>query len=189
MLVVSFPEAKVPHDLRVQVMALQDQAWPPEQPSGPEPWHDPAQHPVSVLLLSESGVVVAALDILTKEISHVGRAFTASGISAMVTDEQHRGKGHGRLLAEAARTLMATNGADLGIFTCDTPLRSFYESAGWEHLPGTVLIGGTPDDPYPSDRLEKVTMASFFTPAARAARPSFVGARVELYSGTIDRLW
>ena len=85
--------------------------------------------------------------------------------------------------------MMRASGSDLGIFTCDTPLRRFYGSAGWTHLPGTVLIGGTPEEPLPSDRFDKVTIGSFFSPAAIAAKPSFLNARIELYPGSIDTLW
>lgn len=143
---------------------------------------------MSVLLL-EGDRVVAALDILSKEIEHAGRSFAASGISAMVTDQALRGRGYGRQLAAAARDLMAADGADLGIFTCDRELLPFYEAAGWDCLEGSVLVGGTPEDPFPSDQFDKVTMASFFSDRAVAAAPEFVGVRIELYPGNIDRLW
>ncbi|EST21457.1 hypothetical protein N566_27460 [Streptomycetaceae bacterium MP113-05] len=86
---------------------------------------------------------------------------------------------------------MADSGLDVGLFTCDPPLRRFYEGAGWDALPGTVLIGGTPESPFPSDRpgFDKVTMAAFFSAAACRARPAFTGARIELYPGRIDCLW
>lgn len=89
----------------------------------------------------------------------------------MVTGERWRGKGYGRALARASLTMMQERGADIGIFTCDRHLQGFYEGAGWEHLPGTVLVGGTPEDPFPSDRFDKVTMASFFSAKGRGARP------------------
>jgi len=186
--IVSYPERDVPRDLRLQVVALQDQAWPGEGPTDPAPWHDPALDPRSVLLVDDD-TVLSALDILSKSILHASEAFAARGISALVTDERVRGMGHGRALAHAALEMMREQGADLGIFTCDTPLMRFYERAGWQHLPGTVLIGGTPDDPFPSDRFDKVTMASFFTERAKAAQEHFVAARIELYPGHIDRLW
>jgi aminoglycoside 2'-N-acetyltransferase I len=72
---------------------------------------------------------------------------------------------------------------------CDAELKGFYGSAGWTHLPGSALVGGTPDDPFPSDALGKVVMAAFFTPKARVAEPTFIGAPIELYPGEIDRLW
>jgi aminoglycoside 2'-N-acetyltransferase I len=188
MRVVSYAEADVPRDLRLQVVRLQDAAWPPDTPSGLGPWHDPSMNAVSLLLLDDDRVL-SALDVLSKPLDHIGETFAASGISAMVTDPELHGRGHGRTLAIAARDFMATNGADLGIFTCDAELRSFYERAGWRHLAGSVLIGGTSNDPFPSDVLRKVVMAQFFTPKARDAEPAFVGARIGLYPGAIDRLW
>ena len=186
--VVVYPEAEVPADLRRQQVALQDLAWPSEHPSEPIPWHDPALQPESMLLVDEDRVV-AALDILSKELEHAGQRFAASGVSAVVADPDRRGEGHGTTLVVAARERIAAGGADLGIFTCDRALLSFYQRAGWRHLAGTVVIGGTPEVPLPSDELDKVTMGAFFSPRARQAASSFLGARIELYPGEIDKLW
>ena len=189
MRVVSYPEPAVPHELRAQMVALQNQAWPSDGPATLAPWHDGALDPLSVLLVDDDARVLSALDILSKPIDHAGQSFDASGISAMVTDERRRGEGYGRALAGAALTIMREAGADLGIFTCDRHLQGFYEGAGWEYLPGTVLVGGTPQDPFPSERFDKVTMASFFSAKANHARERFVKARVELFPGDIDKLW
>jgi aminoglycoside 2'-N-acetyltransferase I len=186
--IVSYPESAVPLDLRLQMVELQDQAWPSDRRTGSAPWHDPALSPLSVLLVHERRVL-AALDILSKGIVHRGGSYSASGLSAVVTDRDHRGKGHGRRIVEAARDLIEASQADLGIFTCDVGLRSFYERSGWRCLPGTVLVGGTPEAPFPSDRFDKVTMAAFFSRRARDAADAFVGDRVELYPGEIDKLW
>lgn len=141
------------------------------------------------MLLVDDGVVVAALDILRKELQHAGSTFQAGGLSTVVTRADLRGRGHGHRLVTAARATMADLHLDLGIFTCDRPLLPFYESTGWQHLPGTVLIGGTPNDPFPSDQpgFDKVTVAAFFTPLARPA--AFHGSRIALYPGQIDKLW
>jgi GNAT superfamily N-acetyltransferase len=186
--VVAWPEAEVPGPLRAQQVRLQLLAWPSDGPPDPAPWHDPALRARSVLLVDD-GTVVAALDVLRKPIRHAGREFDAEGLSAVVSDPRHRGRGHGLMLVRSARDLIAADGADLGIFTCDRPLQGFYERAGWRHLPGTVLIGGTPRAPFPSDQFDKVAMGAFFSRAARAAEPAFAGARIELYPGEIDRLW
>lgn len=186
--IVSFAEAEVPPDLRWQVVALQNQAWPSGQALDPTPWHDPGLEPRSVLLV-DGGRVLAALDILSKDIVHRGKRYAASGLSAVVADRDHRGKGHGLKLVEAARWMIEARGADLGIFTCDRHLQVFYERAGWEHLPDTVLIGGTREEPFRSDQFDKVVMASFFSSPARAAAGSFIGAQIELYPGKIDKLW
>jgi GNAT superfamily N-acetyltransferase len=182
--ILSWPEADVPADLRLQVIALQDEVWPSGRPGEPGPRHDPALQPLSMLLVDD-GHVIAALDVLSKEIVHRGRSYAASGLSAVITARAHRARGCGRRLVEAARHEIGASGADLGIFSCDRPLRRFYERAGWKALDGAVLVGGTPDDPLPSDRFDKVVMACFFSAPERC----FAGCRIELFPGEIDRLW
>ena len=186
--VVAYPEAEVPPELRLQQVSLQEQAWPSGRPPELAPWHDPALQPVSVLLV-ENGSVLAALDILSKDIVHRGQPYSASGLSAVVTDRRRRGQGHGRKLVEAARGMIQASGCDLGIFTCDRELQGFYQRAGWQPLPGTVLVGGTPREPLPSDQLDKVTMGLLVSPRARAHAEELIGGRVELYPGRIDKLW
>jgi len=132
---------------------------------------------------------VQAMILFLKKAKNKPNSATASGISAMVTDENLRAMGYGRGVAQAAREKMEARGADLGIFTCDSYLMRFYEGAGWKHLPGTVLIGGTPEEPFPSDQFDKVTLARFFSAKAKDVEADFVGARIELYPGEIDKLW
>jgi aminoglycoside 2'-N-acetyltransferase I len=186
--ILSWPEADVPHALRLQVVRIQNEAWPRDPPRSPEAQHDPSQRPVSMLLIEE-GRVRAALDILSKPIAHRGETYAASGLSMVVTDRAVHRRGYGKKLVEAAREAMRASGADLAIFTCDTPLAPFYESAGFEVLGGSVLIGGTPSNPFPSDSFDKVTLVCFLTPHAREHASDLSGARIELYSGEIDRLW
>jgi GNAT superfamily N-acetyltransferase len=191
--ILSFPEAATPPELRAQVVALQHQAWPPENAavvSARMLTHDPALRPLSMLLV-DSGRVLAALDILSKQIVHAGRRYLAGGLSTVVTHPDACGQGHGRHLVAAAREAMATGNLDLGLFTCDRPLQAFYEHAGWHLLPGAVLVGGTHLSPFPSDQpgFDKVTMADFFSAKGRRHRLSFQHSRIELYPGEIDRLW
>ncbi|MGV9566731.1 GNAT family N-acetyltransferase [Streptomyces sp. NPDC003480] len=193
MQILSFPEGATPIELRTQVRDLHEQAWPsPEGRVAPDgaPTHDPLLRPRSMLLVDE-GTVLAALDVLSKEISHAGARYAAGGLSTVVTRQDRRGLGHGRRLVAAARETMIARQLDLGLFTCDRPLQAFYERAGWQTLPGTVLIGGIPSDPFPSDRpgFDKVTLGDFFSARARQDRMAFHDSRVELYPGEIDKLW
>jgi GNAT superfamily N-acetyltransferase len=175
--ILIFPEAAVPASLHAQLVAIRN-----DDP------HDPSLRPLTMLLLI-GGRVVSALDILSKEIAHGGQRFAASGLSRVVTRPELRRQGYGRRLLAAARAAMAQRGSDLGIFTADAPMRPFYESCGWQVLPGCVLIGGTPRRPFPSDMLEKLTFAAFFTAHARRHAHTFSNARIALYPGDIDRLW
>ncbi len=186
--ILAFSDEGTPGELRVQVVELQRAAWPSVNWEGPT--HDPRLRPLSVLVVDD-GFVVAALDILFKDIVHAGHRFAGGGLSTVVTRGERRGRGYGRTLVSAARELMIEDGLDLGLFTCDRPLRGFYESAGWCVLPGAVVVGGSPEDPFPSDQpgFDKVTMGGFFTAAGRQAQASLQHARIELYPGEVDKLW
>ena len=186
--ILTFAQDELPAALRDRVLALHQQAWPAAAEREPGPIHDPLLHPVALLLVLD-GRVLAALHILSKEIEHAGSTYAASGLSTVVTDEAERGHGYGRRLVVAAREAVAASGADIGIFTCDRPLGPFYESAGWTILPGTVLVGGTPAAPFPSDQWDKVTLAAFFSERARRDAGRFAHARIALYPGAIDKLW
>jgi aminoglycoside 2'-N-acetyltransferase I len=186
--ILSWPESEVPQVLRLQVVALQREAWPAVDAGAASTGHDPRLRPLSLLLVDD-GRVLAALDVLSKTLEHCGETYLASGLATVVTAGAERRRGHGGRLIAAARRSMQAGGSDLAVFTCDPPLAGFYEGGGFEVLPGTVLIGGTPDDPFPSDRLDKVTLWAPFTLRAREHAADFRGARVALYPGPIDRLW
>jgi aminoglycoside 2'-N-acetyltransferase I len=184
MQIVSYRQAELPPGLAAEQLRLHRQAWPDSVGAG----HDPALDPVTLLLL-DGDRAVAVLDILSKDIEHDGQNYSASGLSAVVTDQAARGRGHGRRLVAEAHRILAEVGRDLGIFTCDTELAGFYLKAGWQLLPGTVLVGGTRAEPFPSDRFDKVTFGSLFTPHAQRHAADFEQARIELYPGLIDKLW
>lgn len=139
-----------------------------------------------------AGVVGACLTLLRKEIRLAGATYRAAGLSAVVTRPDLRGRGLGGRLVTAARELLAADPeVDVALFSCDRELTPFYEAAGFERLPGTVLLGGTPADPLPSDRpgFDKSVLAAFFTPDPAATRAVFTAARIPLYPGPVDRLW
>ena len=183
MQLLCYSEPVVPEPLRRQVLRLRAQVWPPDG----DDLHDPALRPLSMLLV-EDGAVRSALDVLSTTIVHRGSTYAVSGLSTVVTDQAYRGAGYGRRLVSAAKLQIADSGADLGLFTCDRPLQSFYESAGWTTL-DAVLIGGTREDPFPSDQFDKVTMAAFFSELGKANAVQFEHSRIELYPGDIDKLW
>jgi GNAT superfamily N-acetyltransferase len=141
------------------------------------------------MVLTGKSRLLATLTLLTKQIEHAGARYTVSGLSAVVTEPDHRGSGYGHRLISAAHEQLAGSGADLALFTCDRRLREFYLRAGWTLLAGTVLIGGTVEEPFPSDQFDKVCLGALFSARAIAARASFRGSRIELLPGDIDRLW
>lgn len=152
--------------------------------------HDPAM--VAYTITADAkGEVVAALDVLSATIEHAGRSYRAAGLSWVLTDPERRHEGHGSRLVAAALMHLRRQPIDLVIFTCDRPLEGFYRKAGFETLPGTVLVGGTREEPFASDQegFDKVTVAAFVSAEARQHAADFTGARVGLYSGAVDKLW
>ncbi|MFC6985450.1 GNAT family N-acetyltransferase [Streptomyces cirratus] len=139
-----------------------------------------------------AGAVAACLTLLRKEIRLGGGTYRAAGLSAVVTRPELRGRGLGGRLVTAAREVLAADPeVDVALFSCDRELTPFYEAAGFERLPGTVLLGGTPADPLPSDRpgFDKAVLAAFFTPDPASTRAVFTSTRIPLYPGLTDRLW
>jgi aminoglycoside 2'-N-acetyltransferase I len=189
--IVTFPQRQTPTQLRHQIVDLERQAWPPAGSADDCSWeHDPALAPLSVVLLVDDRLV-SSLSILSKQLDHAGQTFHAAGLSTVVTESALHGRGYGRALVTAAKRIMAERGVDVALFTCDRPLQRFYERAGWHVLPGTVLVGGTRDEPLASDEpgFDKVTMGDFLSAHGRDHAAHFENARIELYPGAIDRLW
>ncbi|MFD4743032.1 GNAT family N-acetyltransferase [Streptomyces virginiae] len=187
MRVLRFAEADLPADLAREVAALEERAWP-----GSTPGHDPALHPRTMLLVGGVATVVVALSLLYKPVPLAGRTYRAAGLSSVVTRTGLRGRGLGGRLVALARAEMAADPAvDLALFSCDRPLAAFYEAAGFEVLPGTVLVGGTPEDPLATDApgFDKVVLAAFFSEDPDRDRAAFTGVRVPLHPGNTDRLW
>ncbi|MCI4081248.1 GNAT family N-acetyltransferase [Streptomyces sp. MMS21 TC-5] len=187
MRVIGCAEADLPARLARQVTELEARVWP-----GSAPGHDPALHPRTMLLVDAAGTVTAALSLLYKPVPLADRTYRAAGLSSVVALPELRGRGlGGRLVAAARAELAADPAVDLALFSCDRPLAPFYGAAGFAPLPGTVLVGGTPEDPLATDApgFDKVVVAAFFTDDPAGDREAFTGVRVPLHPGSVDRLW
>ena len=189
MRIVSFPEADVPRELRVQVRALHDEAWPDYKAERDGPVHDPALRPLSMLLL-DGDRVLSALDILSKQIHHRGQRLrrqraehgrdrqgqprqgpwspARAGCPRRDRGERRRPR-HLHLRQPTAGVLRARrlaapprHGArrrDTGGAVSQRPVRQGHH--------GALLLAAR----------------------AQALADTFVGCRIELYPGEIDKLW
>src|ERR1700722_5391948 len=99
---LSFEEAVAPADLRAQIVALQRVMAPEITRDISRATHDQALRPVTMVLVIDE-VVVASLDVLSKEIVHAGERYELSGLSWVITGPKYRGRGYGRHLVAAAR--------------------------------------------------------------------------------------
>jgi GNAT superfamily N-acetyltransferase len=139
----------------------------------------PALHAM-IFSLVVDGQLASHLSVPRKSIEHRGESYQACGLSGVLTVPAFRGKGYGEQVVRAATEFMEEDGADIGVFTCDPPLRPFYERCGWTVLEGAALVGGTRAKPFPSDTLGKITFARFFSARAQARKNDFAGTPIWL---------
>jgi aminoglycoside 2'-N-acetyltransferase I len=180
--VIVCPEEKLPDDLRRQTLAAMRAEWPAAF-SGAKAdraqLNDPDLH-ATICALVEDGQLASHASVPWKLIAHRGEPYKAYGLSGVLTVPAYRGRGYGERVVRAATAFMERDGADIGLFTCDPPLRAFYERCGWNLLEGASLVGGTRARPFPSDTLGKLTFARFFSAHAQARRDDFAGAAIWL---------
>jgi predicted acetyltransferase len=179
---VAFPSETLPHAFKEQVIDILAREWPSvlsREEQLQQPLHDPESHPVA-LVLEENGQVLSYLVIPSRVIHHAGNSYKASGLSAVITHPAYRHRGYGRHIVMAAREVIAATDADIGVFTCDPPLVSFYACCGWTLMEHTVVIGGTRAKPFPADVLGKRTLMGFFSEQARTRRADFEDAAIYL---------
>jgi aminoglycoside 2'-N-acetyltransferase I len=188
--IIACLEAELSDDLKGQTLEALRAEWP-DAFSGAKAertqLNDPALHAM-IFSLVVGGRLASHLSVPRKSIEHRGELYNAYGLSGVLTVPAFRGKGYGEQIVRAATAFMEEDGADIGLFTCDPPLRPFYERCGWTVLEGASLVGGTRAEPFPSDTLGKITFARFFSARAQARRNDFAGAAIWLELGEGD-LW
>jgi aminoglycoside 2'-N-acetyltransferase I len=180
--IIVCPEAKLPDDLRTQTLkALRDEwlgAFTGAK-AGRTQLNDPALHAMIFSLVVDSQLA-SHVSVPQKTIVHRGEPCRAYGLSGVLTVPAFRGRGYGEQVVRAATAFMEQDGADIGLFTCDPPLRTFYERCGWAVLERASLVGGTRAKPFPSNALGKTTFARFFSACAQARRNDFVDTTIWL---------
>jgi aminoglycoside 2'-N-acetyltransferase I len=183
------PEETLSDELRRQTLEAMRVEWPGAfagAKADRRRLNDPDLHP-TICLLVEDGRLASHASVPWKVVEHRGASYSAYGLSGVLTVPAYRGKGYGERVVRAATAFMEEQGADVGLFTCDAPLRRFYERCDWQVLAGSSLIGGTRDKPFPSDALNKITFARFFSTRAQARQADFEGTaiRLELREGDL----
>jgi GNAT superfamily N-acetyltransferase len=188
--IIACLEEEIADDLKGQTLEALRAEWPAAF-SGANvertQLNDPALHAMIFSLVAD-GQLASHLSVPRKSIAHCGEPYKACGLSGVLTIPAFRGKGYGERTVRAATAFMEEDGADVGLFTCDPPLRTFYERCGWTVLEGAWLVGGTRAKPFPSDTLDKITFARFFSARAQAHEKDFVDAAIWLELGEGD-LW
>jgi GNAT superfamily N-acetyltransferase len=128
--------------------------------------HDPALDALSFYALL-GGEIVSYAAVIRKTISHGTQTYTLGGLSWVSTDPDYQRRGIGTRTVSAATRWMECSNLDIGLFSCDPPLASFYARAGeWPVVEDVVLIGSRHCDALRSDTLGKVVLLRLFSAKA-----------------------
>lgn len=182
---LQFPQEDCPANIREQLILLMRREWPQafEEMSEHIPWpENPETHPTSFILI-ENNIVISHVAVPWKYIQHEGHTYKVFGLSEVMTNPSYRHQGFGLKLVKEATAFIERNDPDIGMFTCQPALVSFYTQGGWEHIPNTNLIGGTREKPFRSDALGLATMMRFFSQKAQQNRSAFSKADIYLELG------
>ena len=180
--IIAVPEVELPERLLWQTLESLRGEWPSAftgAKAGRTQLNDPALHAM-IFSLVVDGQLASHLSVPRKTIVHHGGSYKAYGLSGVLTVPAFRGNGYGERTVRAAIEFMEQDGADIGLFTSDPSLRTYYERCGWTLLEGASLVGGTRARPFPSDALGKITFGRFFSARAQARQSDFLGAAIWL---------
>ncbi|AIO64966.1 GNAT family N-acetyltransferase [Burkholderia oklahomensis] len=174
-----------PEALRRQFALLHQRVDPDDafEPGDTAPvLHDPRLDAMSFYVSApKSRDIASYAAVVRKTISHAGERFSIGGLSWVATDPAHRRAGLGTRTVAAATQWMEASGIDIGVFTCDPPLASFYARAGrWPIASRVTLIGSRADGALRSDTLNKVVLMRLFSAKARAAEAELSRATIDL---------
>lgn len=187
---LTFLQEDCPIFIKEQLISMMRHEWPQafegmgEHVLWPE---NPATQPTSFILI-EDNIVISHVAVPWKYIKHEDHTYKVFGLSEVMTNPSYRHQGFGLKLVKEATSYISKSDADIGMYTCQPALVSFYTQGGWEHIQNTNLIGGTRDKPFRSDALGLSTMMRFFSDTAQQHRSDFEATDVYLELGE-KMLW
>ncbi len=186
MILVRYPGPGNSRELGEKILLLEQIAWPSKGEEEPFP-SAPNTYVTSFILL-EGERAICHVGVRKSTLSHCGQAYTAYGLSEVVTHPGYRKKGIASRLVKEALAFIHSKQADLCIFTCNPRVAPFYAQLGFEQLIGCCFVGGTKERPLRSDQLSLLTLAAFLSPRAEAHRGDFQHADLLFYLGE-NQLW
>lgn len=169
MQIIFYPQQDSSQELRGQILALEDLAWPSFRGA---PW--PQREHRASLCGQENGLLIAHAAVTAATLSHKGQCYRAFGLCEVVVHPEYRGRGLASALIVAAREYMQREGADLGVFTCEPALCKLYADAGWKRMDGLCVRGGTSPNALRSDALGLCTLLGLFSPKAISHQSDFI---------------
>ncbi|MBN1303953.1 MAG: GNAT family N-acetyltransferase [Anaerolineales bacterium] len=164
---------QLPELFKWQILAFMKVEWPFIF-SGPyqftEDTYPPEQDPVH-FIIAEGNALLSHAEIINMNLEHAGTAYRVYGLGNVFTFPPYRGNGFGLEVVKAATNYIHNSEVDAAILFCDPKMNTFYETAGWEGLPGASTRIGTPEKSEENDGLR---MMLFLSEKGRDGYPSFL---------------
>ena len=173
--------------LKSQIIALEETAWPsaPEE----EPIYPVQPNTfVTAFVIIKEGKAIGQVAIRKQSFSHKGTSYLAYGISEMVTHPAYQKQGLGTQLLQKVATFIEGQKPDICIFTCRPELIPFYKKGGFWFCEKLFLVGGTPENPFPSQELGLCTMLRLYSKRAIINKAGFAQGEIFLNLGD-GQLW
>lgn len=124
-----------------QVEQLARRVHPPGEPrlGSDLRWADLDTETDFLIRLRAEGDLRACAWVTQQVVSTAGRELRVAGIRGVMTDPGHRRRGYGRAVMERAHELMhSLEACDVALLFSSVMAVPFYESLGWQAIPGPV---------------------------------------------------
>lgn len=111
--------------------------------------HDPFESPRPALVwlaktehygIRKSGRMLAHVGIVPVPVLVGSCEFAAIGFGGVIVTREHRGRGIGRIVMEAATARARELGPDVGLLFCWPSRAGFYGGLGWHELPAAAPV-------------------------------------------------
>lgn len=135
--------------------------------------------PISFFVCVE-GCVVSYCVVLFKEIFHAGNSYRMAGLNCVCTQLEYRMQGYGSQIVKTATEFITNSDIDIGLFTCDTELSSFYVKHGWTIAKNVYVISGLYPGRASSKDFNKVVLLHFFSEKSQKDRDYFHNTVINL---------
>lgn len=155
---IEYTKASIP--LRKEFAELIKTVWPESLDN--DDIHHPDLLPVS-FFLRVAGLVISYCAVLSKEISHADNTYKIAGLSYVCTHPNHRKQGYGLQTVKIATQFIENSHIDIGLFTCDYELVSFYKNFGWSVANRVSVVSGKYPGSLSSFDLGKEVLIRFFS--------------------------
>jgi predicted acetyltransferase len=94
----------------------------------------------SHLTRTDGEVLLSYADVVRAEATVGGRPVEVRGLSNVFTFPPYRREGHASAILDAARQLIETSDAHVGILFCEPELETFYSDHGWQWAPAGAIV-------------------------------------------------